>query len=229
MIDLSAVTLTSLIFDRSPEHLVATVAAMRYMRSVAKFGHAILFSACGFPDNGFLDAEIVQIPPTDAAGSQILQLKVIPRFIRTPWMMTMHDDGFIIEPSLWKPEFLQYDFIGAPWGDGVVGNEGFSLQSKKMLWAKSRLPYTETLQADEFICRAWKPVLETHCGIKFAPTELALQFSTETIGNETPSLGYHGRTHSAAKHKQAWEQVAKFEHEQNSANHPILSGSQTAG
>ena len=54
-------------------------------------------------------------------------------------------DGYVINPHSWTSEFLNYDYIGAPWpltdsayidpfgNHQRVGNGGFSLRSKKLL------------------------------------------------------------------------------------------------
>lgn len=207
MINLNCATLVSLIYDRSEEHLSRTIRVLHYMRSIARFGHVLLFSACEVKEPLHF---VVQIPPMDIVGLQTFQIRIVPQFISTPFMMMCHDDGFILQPELWTNEFLQYDYIGAPWGDGVVGNEGFSLQSQKSLWAKSNLPFADTNQGDEFMCRTHRERM-IGSGVKFAPFELAAKFSTETVGNAYPSFGFHGRTHSPDKYKKGWELIEAFE------------------
>ena len=36
-------------------------------------------------------------------------------YIETDFVMLVHYDGFIVHPELWRDEFLDYDYIGAPW------------------------------------------------------------------------------------------------------------------
>ena len=82
------------------------------------------------------------------------------KYIDTEFCLIVQHDGKIINPHLWNPNFLNYDYIGAPWlkfnnlvwpysnpkfidykGNIItndnnelrVGNGGFSLRSKKML------------------------------------------------------------------------------------------------
>lgn len=208
MIDLSCATLVSPIYNASPEHLDLTVRVLRYMASVAKFGHIILISACEVKAD--VPAEVIQIPVTDIGGLQTFQITVLPRLIRTPFMMICHNDGFIIEPELWTSEFLQYDFIGAPWGDRVVGNDGFCLQSQKLLWAKSKMPWVDTVQGDEYICRVHRQRMED-AGVTFAPCYLASRFSTETMNESWQSFGFHGKTHSKTKYERGWKLIEEFE------------------
>jgi len=72
--------------------------------------------------------------------------------------------GFPIRPDLWDDGFLQWDYIGAPWTNGVVGNGALCLESRKMMDAKLTLPrQTEQQVPDNYICythsivhiRAW--------------------------------------------------------------------------
>ena len=35
--------------------------------------------------------------------------------IHTDYAMSVHADGFIVHPEMWRDEFLKYDYIGAPW------------------------------------------------------------------------------------------------------------------
>lgn len=208
MIDLTCATLVSPIFNDSREHLDLTIRMMRYMASVVKFHHAILLSATKVESP--VPAEVVQIPPTDIGGLQTILCTILPRLIRTPFMMMAHNDGFIIEPGLWSNNFLRYDFIGAPWGDGVVGNDGFSLQSQKFLWAKSKLPWIDTVQGDEYACRTHRRHMES-LGVRFARPEIAAWFSLETTDEGKPSFGFHGRIHTPAKYKRGWELIEAFE------------------
>ena len=38
-------------------------------------------------------------------------------------------------PEAWTDDFFNYDYIGATWDDGVVGNGGFSWRSRKLYGA----------------------------------------------------------------------------------------------
>ncbi len=75
-------------------------------------------------------------------------LENLHRYVDTEHVLIVQYDGFILNPRLWRDEFLDYDYIGAPWfvadwlvqdftfpkrllGTRIVGNGGFSLRSKK--------------------------------------------------------------------------------------------------
>src|SRR4051812_4586663 len=36
-------------------------------------------------------------------------------FINTEYAMLIHPDGFVVNPDKWRPDFLDYDYVGAPW------------------------------------------------------------------------------------------------------------------
>jgi hypothetical protein len=120
-------------------------------------------------------------------------------------------DSWIIHPELWDNEWLQYDYIGAPWaykenayichdtGEHVrVGNGGFSLRSIKVINAPwvYRLPLLEEqgwYNEDGNLCVYHrKKMLEI--GIKYAPVEMAAKFSYENPVPENYGIkpfGFH--------------------------------------
>lgn len=125
-------------------------------------------------------------------------------YIDTDFCLTVQDDGFILNPNLWDNDFLNYDYIGAPWPwHGVCGNGGFSLRSLNFLRLSSKLKYEEfhheydCAPEDWFLCvknRAYFLLNK----IKFAPLDLAQSFSFETkigLPNEGThySFGFHGK------------------------------------
>ena len=107
-------------------------------------------------------------------------VKEIGQHITTSHVLVSQWDGYIINESAWKKEWLDYDYIGAVWSDGVVGNGGFSLRSKRLMDAlkddRFNAPF---FPEDEKICRDWRKVLESEFGLKFAPPEVASDFSIE--------------------------------------------------
>ena len=134
----------------------------------------------------------------------------LPYIISTSYVLVIQWDGFIINPNAWTPEFLEYDYIGAPWPpfNHICGNGGFSLRSKKFLAAQKKLipniDYQEILRAgvrkdlpEDFILAFYYRKYFEDCGCKFAPTELGYRFSIE-VGdynkNNIP-FGFHGIHH----------------------------------
>jgi len=128
-------------------------------------------------------------------------------YIDTDFVLIAQHDGFILNPDAWQDDFLNYDYIGAPWpidGELVSGNGGFSIRSKKLL---------ELTQSDDVIkvgnindhkyaenedwilCVVLRKYLEEK-GISFAPGEIARKFSIESndiVGRKwTDQFGFHG-------------------------------------
>lgn len=117
-------------------------------------------------------------------------------YIDTDFAMLIHADGYVINPSAWKDEFLSYDYIGAPWPlprdnysyrtpDGSlirVGNS-VSIRSKKIMALPTSLNlewkrYYGNTNEDGFLCVHNRAELERH-SIRFAPLEVAINFSKE--------------------------------------------------
>jgi len=93
-------------------------------------------------------------------------------------------DGFALNANKWNDDFLQYDYIGSPWGNDRpyhkrVGNGGFSLRSARLLKIVSEIIPDTGYPEDLLICDIYGDILRDQFGIKFAPLELAMYFSYE--------------------------------------------------
>lgn len=118
----------------------------------------------------------------------------------TSHVLIFQHDGFINNWMAWDNNWLQYDYIGAPWhyNDGMaVGNGGFSLRSKKLMEIVATDPHIQIHHPeDHHICRTYRPYLESKYGIKFAPVEVAEKFAFEGHMQPTKVLkdqfGVHG-------------------------------------
>lgn len=124
-------------------------------------------------------------------------------YVETDYALVIQWDGFVLNPYSWTDEFLEYDYIGAPWGykdPWNVGNGGFSLRSKTFLEiAKNDINIEQIYPEDHHLCRTYRPYLES-IGIKFAPIELASRFSIECGGYVSNQFGFHQpRTHDIVK------------------------------
>lgn len=42
-------------------------------------------------------------------------VKLLDSYIETPHVLVVQYDGFILNPDAWTDEFLEYDYVGAPW------------------------------------------------------------------------------------------------------------------
>lgn len=142
---------------------------------------------------------IYDVPIRDKSEYSVFVLRRLHEFVATQHCLLIQWDGFIVNPQAWNPEFLSYDYIGAPWWwdhDHNVGNGGFSLRSAKMLKATTD-QHLQPAHPEDAAIRENKVYLETVHGIKIAPESLAAQFSWE----ENPkypryagAFGFHGKT-----------------------------------
>lgn len=116
-------------------------------------------------------------------------------YIESSHILLVQHDGYVLDPTAWTDEFLEYDYIGAPWryGDGRnVGNGGFSLRSKKLHDILASDPVINVgSPEDEIICRLFRHYLEGTHGIKFAPEDLAHRFSFEMHRPLCKTFGFH--------------------------------------
>jgi len=129
-----------------------------------------------------------------------LLLKSCYQFVKTDFMLHIQQDAMAIDKTLWTDEFLNYDYIGAPWLDGRVGNGGFSLRSAKLLDAcrdhHIKMPYVieekQHINEDAVICKYEREYLEVFHKISFAPFDIANRFSREMRDYENKTFGFHG-------------------------------------
>ena len=65
---------------------------------------------------------IKKIEKLDLAGYNKFILKDLNQYIKTEHVLICQYDGFVLNHLAWKDSYLKYDYIGAPWSDGTVGN-----------------------------------------------------------------------------------------------------------
>lgn len=205
---LYGVTLWACCWSNDLKNYIRTLRVLRYCQTLFRFDRVVLFAYLPCPTQIAFPLEIIQIPKLDPSSWNIFHNKIVPHFIHTDFAMSVHEDGFPLDATLWDDKFLAYDFIGAPWKDGVVGNAGFCIESRKLMQEKLKLPpATEPILAsDVYFCRQHRAQLERR-GIKFAPAAFAETFSTELTGKDNPSFGYHGRVAQPKKYVQGWKLI----------------------
>ena len=104
-------------------------------------------------------------------------------------------DGFIVNVDAWSDEFLEYDYIGAPWPwfGNIVGNGGFCLKSKKFLEVQQQICHNYIINHNEDVelCIVLRNKFQEF-GCKYATKELGYKFSTE-VGDiiKNKSFGFH--------------------------------------
>lgn len=193
MLNLSNVTLIAVTSVKIPQ----TIKALEYSCRNINFGKVKLVSDT-IPENlpPIISFEFIEKMNNIDEWNYSIIYK-LGKYIDTEYAMLIHDDGFIINPQSWKEEFLEYDYIGAPWplpnddfsfrdinGDIIRVGNSVSLRSKKLIdlpvdlnleWKSFHGYYNE----DGFICVNYRHVYLNH-GMKFANIDLAKHFSHET-------------------------------------------------
>ena len=147
------------------------------------------------------DVRKVEIPPINTVEEfSEFCIKDLHKYVDTDYVLLVQHDGFILNLESWEDEFLQYDYIGAPWfiyeefwfelfdlprelfDTLVVGNGGFSLRSKKFLEKSAELANKNIFKKyhpeDLMLC-VWNRKEMEEVGIKFAPADVAARFSVE--------------------------------------------------
>jgi hypothetical protein len=132
----------------------------------------------------------------------------VPPLLMAPHMIWLQWDSWVLDAGQWADEFLQYDYIGAPWpcGEGSVwhqlgyrpgsnvGNGGFSLRSKALAERLATEAYPLKFPEDDAICRLYRGRLEMD-GFAWAPEHVAQRFSVECALVTGPTFGYHNCAH----------------------------------
>ncbi len=190
-----------------PTVTLLLVDCVDYKRAKLSFDHCcsyVNFGAAHILTSLDIDSpEVVKIPHIGSIPeySDFMVYKLAD-YVHTEHVLVAQWDGFIRNIELWSDDFLQYDYIGAPWPESVlypgvpkqfnVGNGGFSLRSKKLIDCVSKDPkLTYHHLEDVMICQLNRAYLEMK-DFTFAPLEVAKQFSWE-CGPEHPSFGVHAR------------------------------------
>jgi hypothetical protein len=183
--------------------------ALDYSRRTCEFDRVVLFSDEP-PDVMPEGIDYVRIPELSFKGYQRFMLRDLWRYTFTSHVLSIETDGWILKPERWNPDWLRYDYIGAPWpatqyaSKSRVGNSGCCLRSRKLLIKTAELATPERLRkrlnfnllVDTFTCHDIYDDLRK-AGIKFAPPEAAADFAfeqpTEFSDDDSEAFGYHGK------------------------------------
>lgn len=191
---LSNITLIALTSVRLPQ----TIKALEYSCKEIEFGKVKIASDVKpdyLPD--FIEYEYTEKSSNiDEWNYNIIYN--LPKHVDTEFALLIHDNGFVVNPESWRDEFLEYDYIGAPWplphdhfSYRDINNEiirvgnSVSLRSKKLLDIPNKLnlewkPFHGFSNEDGFICVNYRhKYLEEGC--KFADIDVAKHFSHETM------------------------------------------------
>jgi hypothetical protein len=179
----------------------ATLAALEASMTRIAFGAAKLLTNC---DLGLLPPGLEHVPIAPLRSAREYSEFVLTRLadhVATSHALLVQWDGHVLDARHWRPEFLEYDFLGASWpqfSDGWdVGNGGFSLRSRRLIEACCSAAFKPGHPEDLAISRTNRHWLEAQ-GLRFAPRELADAFSAERAGNRERAFGFHGVWHMPA-------------------------------
>lgn len=144
------------------------------------------------------------------------------KYMTDDFCLNVQHDSTVINPKKWDDEYLNYDYIGAPWPmhiiqasdmvagkikeiPNVVGNGGFSLRTRKFVEESAKLEWKHKNE-DLNIC-VFNFYNMRNAGINFAPPKLASKFSVEhpteykyfdrNMLISYDSFGFHGEFNTA--------------------------------
>lgn len=187
---LNNVTLFSLV--GSDEFLEPTLKAINHCKRISNFKETKVASCIEFNEEGIEYIPITKLTKEEYCHFFLYELN---NYIDSDFCLTIQSDGFIIDGNHWDDNFLDYDYIGAPWlnfkEQNCVGNGGFSLRSKKFLECCKNLQYKRDIQfqphikagdlitPEDWFCCVYHYNTMRKNGIKFADIDTAYNFSVE--------------------------------------------------
>ena len=226
MIDLDKVTLVSI---DTTSRIEETISAVHTSMNGIKYANVKIITTKEnidkYQDSLISDQILLEEPKIEINNYTDYNYYIIYKLgehIDTSHCLLVQQDGFVLFPEKWDSDWLNYDYIGAPWpysedafidpfgNHHQVGNGGFSLRSKKFLDVPNNVEVPwETNNSDFY----WMPegVVNYHedgnvCvhnrhiyleqGCKYAPVEVAVRFSQETRIPECEGItpfGFHYR------------------------------------
>jgi phage pi2 protein 07 len=173
----------------------AAIKAIKHSVKEIKFGKVLFLTDRQFFGTKFQFIKIDKITSKEQYSEFVI--KKLVNYINTRFCLIIQADGFVINPQLWDDNWLDYDYIGAPWwyDTNNVGNGGFSLRSTYLMKLVKQFVEDQNIQnvhpEDDFICR--KIQLP---GCTFAPDSVAEKFSFEPNKKHPKFLnntfGFHG-------------------------------------
>jgi hypothetical protein len=194
MLNLPDVTLVCI---ETREHDLAQLAIEDCERQ-AEFGDVLVFTD---RPSQFMQADrrVITVPdwPDKIGWSRHFWTGIAPH-MRTSHALCIQWDSWIVDPTMWRDEYLDFDYIGAPWWykDGMnVGNGGFCLRSTKLMRFvhkhRAELPCV-TSSDDDLYCRKYRPTLEA-AGFVWANEKLAYNFAFECVRPDVTAkhFGFH--------------------------------------
>ena len=128
------------------------------------------------------DVRWVQTPKwNDRLGCSKFIWYELPELVRTDFLLFTSWDAWIVDATQWSDEFLEYDYVGAPWwyDDGLNVGHGL-LRSRRLMQFLAANRETFPLQhpEDDVLSRHYRPALERE-GYRWPSEQLASRFMFE--------------------------------------------------
>jgi hypothetical protein len=194
-----------------------TIKALKYSSKDIDFAEIKLISDKKINEPNM---EWMECPQLDYDGYNLFVVNHLHNYINTKFVLLIQWDGFVINPSCWRHEFFNYDYIGAPWpyqpesgavGEDRIGNGGFSFRTKSILEAASKYNFPNRLirtinapesrpelngeimtwNEDGYFCREYKHLYK-NAGFKYAGIDVAKYFSHEAYCTEIDGIAPFG-------------------------------------
>lgn len=179
----------------SSTNVAATIQALDICLTQADVARALLLTDSPVKLN---NPRITVVPIDRIASSRAYSDFLLTRlvdYVDTSHCLIVQWDGHMLDAARWRPEFLDYDYIGASWPQFAdshnVGNGGFSLRSRQLMRLCRASDFQPRHPEDIAIGRVNRGWLESQ-GMRFAPRAIADLFSAERTGDLSTSFGYHG-------------------------------------
>jgi len=139
------------------------ISALRRSMAQCTFERVLFFTNQAFDLPGI---EVIRIPDiASIADYSRFMIKSLGGHIQTGFALVIQYDGYVVNGRRWSAEFQEYDYAGAPWSGGRVGNGGFSLRSRRLLRALADARITQLVPEDRAICETYRGLLESEHGV----------------------------------------------------------------
>lgn len=180
-----------------------SVDVLNFCSNSFTFSNVILFSN-SIPENITSNIEYVKVDISKVYDYNKFILQNLCDYVNTTYCIIVQNDGFIINPHLWSDDFLNFDYIGAPWSihqmkvwnrTNRIGNGGFSLRSKRLLEYTKKLGNIDFNLEEDVITSL---LLENNKNFNLPTIKIAAKFSLETHLDDHPNdltkcFGFHGK------------------------------------
>lgn len=180
--------------------------SLTYMVKYFNF-HEIIFISCEDPQ--IEGVRFVHTNPLSYFDYNKWCLHSLSDYVSTDFGLLFQDDGYPLNPEMWRDEFMEYDYVGAPLPldanimfDPVdrIGGGGFTLRSKKLMDYTKTIPYPDQYgnhnNEDTIIVMEYRHKLKEN-GMKICPHNIARHFVIQNAIDDDHTVfntfGYHGR------------------------------------